>query len=62
MQQKITQQDVNDWLRSAPPEQVVSVAHQALDRISDYPEQQRSSFTSGLKQPTRNKLFDKQPA
>lgn len=62
MQQKISQQDVTDWLRSAPPEQVVNVAHQVLDRISDYPEQQRTSFSTGLKQPTRNKLFDKQPA
>ncbi len=58
----INQQDVTQWFRTAPPEQVVQVAGKALDTIAGYPQEHRDRFSTELKSDTRSKLFDKQPA
>lgn len=61
MAQNLTTNDIDQWQRSAPPEQVVQIAHKLLDTIANYPQQQRDSFVTGMKRDTRNKLFETQP-
>jgi hypothetical protein len=52
----ITQQDVTDWLRSAPTEAVAAVLHPAIDRISSGPTEYRDRFTQQLS-PQSRKMF-----
>lgn len=58
--QNITQQDVDSWLRSAPPEQVVQHGQNVLNTIASYPQEQRDRFSSSLKSDTKNKLFQRE--
>lgn len=60
--QQITQQDVESWLKSAPPEQVVQHGQKVLDTIASYPQDQRDRFTKSVKSDTRSKLFEPQTA
>lgn len=56
----ITSQDVADWMRQAPHDQLVTVLPQAIDRIASSPQDYRDRFTQMLT-PNSRKLFQGEP-
>lgn len=60
MVQNLNPTDIEQWLRQAPPEQVIQVTHKLLDTISGYPQDQRNRFSTDMKRDTRAKLFEAQ--
>lgn len=58
----ISQQDVDQWLKSATPDQVISMTQCGLNEIAGYPQEQRNQFSNGLDNKVHERLFERSPA